>query len=215
MDTPTRRTHNLKKDEAAEVGIGTMIVFIAAILVAAIAAGVLINTAQKLQSKSQQTGSEASQNVASALTVMRVDGLRSAAAAADPIDQLDLTVQLAAGADPVDLSKLVILVDDGQSQVQLVTCKAGGAVTAAASEFATDVLRGAATDCGVMNAGDLVQIHLGKVDTGTPANALPIDGGIATSTKVSVSLIPAHGSSAVVAFTTPDGFGDDLQLGLF
>ncbi|MEA3190957.1 MAG: archaeal flagellin FlaB [Thermoplasmata archaeon] len=215
MDSRTRRTHNLTKDEAAEVGIGTMIVFIAAILVAAIAAGVLINTAQKLQSKSQQTGTEASQNVASALTVMRVDGLRSDDAANDPIDQLDLTVQLAAGADPVDLSKLAILLDDGQGQVQLVSCASGGEVADEDAEFATDVLRGSATDCGVMTAGDLVQIHLGLADTATPANALPVAGGIETATKVTVSLIPAHGSSAVVSFTSPDGFGDSLLIGLF
>lgn len=211
MDTPHRK--HLKNDEAAEIGIGTMIVFIAAILVAAIAAGVLINTAMKLQSKSQQTGSEATQNVASALSVMRVDGLRSQATGV--VDQLDVTVQLAAGAEPVDLSKLVILVDDGQSQVQLVSCALGGAVTDETAEFAMDSLRGSVPDCGVMNAGDLVQLHLGLADSTTPANALPIAGGVDTSTKVSVSLIPNHGASALAAFSTPDGYGDSLQLPLF
>ena len=198
----------MKNDETAEVGIGTMIVFIAAILVAAIAAGVLINTAMKLQSKSQQTGNEATQNVAAALTIMRVDGIRKLTTG--DIDQIDLTVQLASGADPVDLSKLVILVDDGAQQVQLVTCKTGGAVTDEDAEFAMDSLRGSVPDCGVMNAGDLVQLHLGE-----SATPLSLAGGIATSTKVAVSLIPNHGNSAVASFTTPDGYGDDLQLGLF
>jgi flagellin FlaB len=211
MDTPHRK--HLKQDEAAEIGIGTMIVFIAAILVAAIAAGVLINTAMKLQSKSQQTGNEATQNVASALSIMRVDGLRSQDTG--DVDQLDVTVQLAAGAEPVDLSKLVILVDDGQQQVQLVTCKAGGAVTDEDAEFAISSLRGSVPDCGVMNAGDLVQLHLGLADTGTPANALSLAGGIATSTPVSISLVPNHGASAVSAFSTPDGYGDALHLSLF
>jgi flagellin FlaB len=211
MDTPHRK--HLKQDETAEIGIGTMIVFIAAILVAAIAAGVLINTAMKLQSKSQQTGNEATQNVASALTIMRVDGLRSTATG--DVDQIDVTVQLASGADPVDLSKLVILMDDGQQQVQLVTCNAGGAVADETAEFAMDSLRGSVPDCGVMNAGDLVQLHLGLADSTTPANALPIAGGVATSTPVSVSLVPNHGASAVSAFSTPDGYGDALHLALF
>src|ERR1041385_8754620 len=158
----SNNNHPMTKDEHAEIGIGTMIVFIATILVSAVAAGVLINTAQKLQAKSQQTGNEATQNVASALSIMRVDGLRSTATG--DVDQIDVTVQLASGADPVDLSKLVILMDDGQQQVQLVTCKAGGAVTDETAEFAMDSLRGSVPDCGVMTAGDLVQLHLGLAD---------------------------------------------------
>ena len=204
----SNKHHTMTQDERAEIGIGTMIVFIATILVSAVAAGVLINTAQKLQAKSQQTGNEATENVASALSVVRVDGLLKTAGT--PIDQFDLTVQLGAGADPVDLSKLVILVDTGAEQVQLNSCKAGGVVTDETSEFAMTSLRGSVADCGVMNAGDLVQIHLGEDVT-----PLSIAGGVDTSTKVSISVIPTHGTSAVIGFTTPDGYGDATHLALF
>jgi flagellin FlaA/flagellin FlaB len=63
-----------EKREKGQVGIGTLIVFIAMVLVAAIAAGVLINTAGFLQSQSQQTGEESSAQVTNQLQVLSTTG---------------------------------------------------------------------------------------------------------------------------------------------
>ena len=54
----------LQDDKVAAIGIGAMIVFIALILVAAVAAAVIIQTAEALQQNAQQTGDDTADNMA-------------------------------------------------------------------------------------------------------------------------------------------------------
>ena len=61
-------------NERGQVGIGTLIVFIAMVLVAALAAGVLINTAGLLQSQAEATGEESSEQVTDRVQVSSVSG---------------------------------------------------------------------------------------------------------------------------------------------
>ena len=92
-------------DERGQVGIGTLIVFIALVLVAAIAAGVLINTAGFLQSQAQQTGEESSEQVTDRLEPVEATGNVSGT---ETIDTTDFVLQKSPGASDINVSKATV-----------------------------------------------------------------------------------------------------------
>jgi len=104
--------------EKAQVGIGTLIVFIAMVLVAAIAAGVLINTAGFLQSQSEQTGQESASQVSDRLQVVNVIGDEVRDEDGDgnaEVEVIYITVKKAPGANDIDLEAVTAqFVSDAQ-----------------------------------------------------------------------------------------------------
>ena len=63
---------NLKKNDLGAIGIGAMIVFIALILVAAVASAVIIQTGEKLQQNAQQSGSDTQREISGKISVTSV-----------------------------------------------------------------------------------------------------------------------------------------------
>ena len=118
-------------ESRGHVGIGTLIVFIAMVLVAAIAAGVLINTAGLLQAQAQQTGQETTSEVSDLMQVGKVVGFEANSKLDDTqiaslpeaenktITHINASLRLASGADPINLSKAsyTIGTDDSASVV--------------------------------------------------------------------------------------------------
>ena len=92
-----------RDDDRGQVGIGTLIVFIAMVLVAAIAAGVLINTAGFLQSGAEETGQQSSDQVTNRLDVVSVVGEEIDQDNSE-VDRVVISVKKAPGANNIDLS---------------------------------------------------------------------------------------------------------------
>ncbi|WP_135612624.1 archaellin/type IV pilin N-terminal domain-containing protein [Methanococcoides sp. AM1] len=112
----------MKKDESAQVGIGTLIIFIAMVLVAAVAAAVLIQTSGVLQERASSTGQQAAQEVSSNMMVKSIEGVRSSDGTnlSDSADLLKLKVALNIGSSDIDLNQVVITITDGVNTNDLV-----------------------------------------------------------------------------------------------
>ena len=89
-----KENSNEKSDTIAAIGIGAMIVFIALILVAAVAAAVIIQTAEKLQQNAQNTGAETTDMLSSKVMVLSVMIIEDG--------NLYITFELAPGSSTID-----------------------------------------------------------------------------------------------------------------
>lgn len=84
----------------AEMGVGTLIVFIAMLLVAAVAAGVLIQTTNSMQEKSLATGQQAKGQISTNVRVVEVSGKD---ASDGYVDEFMSIMKIAPGSDPIKL----------------------------------------------------------------------------------------------------------------
>lgn len=199
------RTLRMKTDNRAQVGIGTMIVFIATILVAAAAAALLLDTSGKLQERSSQTGSEATKEVSSNLIVKAVYGDRDGTTATDDLKRMNITISLAPGASPVDLSQMVVKYSDGSSISQLDYSETNSSAGYYMAHGARDPKGTFSTASPVMSAGALVDIRI---------NLANQNSTLGERTDVSIQLIPESGNPVEITFTTPPSFGTNKVVSL-
>ncbi len=89
---------NENSDNLAAMGIGAMIVFIALILVAAVASAVIIQTAEKLQQNAQTTGDQTQDQMASKIMPLSI--------VIDNGGDLRMTWELAPGSESIQFAQI-------------------------------------------------------------------------------------------------------------
>ena len=128
-----------KQDELAAIGIGAMIVFIALILVAAVAAAVIIQTAEKLQQNAQASGDDTQEQMSTKLSLINV--VIETMDAGTPNFELFVTFELAPGSEPTE----------GDDIGYTVICENGAGTD---TVFAQGSLIGATVHTGDGESGD-------------------------------------------------------------
>ena len=130
-----KKTNNFEeKDNLAAIGIGAMIVFIALILVAAVASAVIIHTGEKLQQNAQQTGDDTREEIGGKVSIITVwvgdqSDCDGEAAVQDNDKCITLVFELAAGSEPVDETNVLWTI--------ICTNNAGNGMNTIYGDFAT------------------------------------------------------------------------------
>jgi flagellin FlaB len=194
--------------ERGQVGIGTLIVFIALVLVAAIAAGVLINTAGFLQTQAQSTGEESTEQVSTNLVFLSTTGVLDTNA--NGVETVNTTVQLGPGSSAIDLDDSTISVfTDGGDSHEFDGVNTEGLTVEGATVLSTDSSANDAT------ATLSIDINDANNNLGTTVNTIDI---IEPGTTVDVVITTASGTQAETSFIIESpldpqlGGGDEIRL---
>jgi len=142
-----------KRDgEAGSIGIGAMIVFIALILVAAVASTIIIKTAEELQQNAESTSDDTRKEISGKINVLQI--LVNGTTSADAIDSIIVTAKVASGSMNVMVEDIDWVITCGGTTYGLITGNLGdtdpaGGVIDAPESINADYMDGsdyAATD---------------------------------------------------------------------
>jgi flagellin FlaB len=184
--------------DRGQVGIETLIIFIAMILVAAVAAGVLINTAGFLQNKASSTSQESQKQVSNQVIVISAIGNVNASSGNPPqaINKVSLTVMQSPGSDAIDLNASTVEIVGPNGEATLID----NSSTSVSSDglFYVDDEKDPDNSVPVLNEKeDRFNIHV-------PLDYDGAQDALLTGEEMTIKIVTQSGSQYVYVVTVPD-----------
>ena len=169
------------------MGIGTLIIFIAVILVAAIAAAVLLGTGGKLQQTALKTGEETRAAIATGAEIVTVSAQNGNNS---NVENFTLMMRLNPGSDSMKLESTVIRLDT-KNTTQELTYGASGC-TGNQTHYCIDYVKeGPGYKDGYLTKGDFIKITLDS------------QRSIIESETIRLRFVPRTGQTTALQFVTP------------
>jgi len=221
------------KEDDALVGIGTMIIFIAMILVAAVAASVLIDTSNSLQAQAEKTGRDTLKEVSVGVNVLDICGEYGTrvvnGTSYSRIHNMTILITPRAGSKDIDLSETLLVITDGDSEHVLRTNSTlavfangsdGNSVfekvpqshpdlstvfDLGSDEFGVIVVRDHDATCTESMPG----INKGDKVMLT-VNLTALFNGVSERTNIWGRIVPEEGAPGIFDFRTPNGYYDTI-----
>jgi len=220
---PKHAKKNIKENDIGMVGIGTLIIFIAMVLIAAVASSVLINTSEELQSRAKTVGTQTIREVSAGISIESVTGYTNEAKT--KIEYLALTVRPRAGSKDIDISlcTLTVLYDNltvltlNSSAVENVNVDNRSVFRTPVDSNSTEYIINASskTNFGViaihdpdstvtntygMNSGDRIMLIVNL------SAIIPSEGGLPARESISGTMTPEIGIKSMYDVTAPAVF---------
>jgi archaellin len=175
-----------------EMGVGTLIIFIALLLVAAVAAGVLIQTAGSLQQKALSTGTQATGQISTNAVVVEV----SAVDGTSTLENFSAVMKLAPGSDPIELGSVTYTFGTKNTTTTYIysgsTAYDVNASNQSGTFGVTYLQQGTNYQSGVVVRGDVVRVNI------------QAPRAITSGEDVRMNFIPKIGTQTLTTFTIPD-----------